>query len=196
MTMPFAGTGASAITALAPPANYSTLNATAGSHSSANDALAIDPLAPLSPPAPASTQVEKKSPTVGSFDQSSFLARSAVVPISEELVVAGAQLSPATFVVNFLEGKASLANVPFNLRGVEQALQTALSDLERLGAKLVDWADENEITIVVVVASAVAAGGVAAFYLRRSASTAAAEREEEASSNWLFVRLQTMPGEL
>ena len=93
-----------------------------------------------------------------------------------------------------LEGKASLADVPFNLKGVEQALQTAVTDLERLGAKLTDWADENQVTIVAVAASALAFGGVAKSYLRRVASEAAEARDDETSSNWLFLRLQTTPG--
>jgi hypothetical protein len=166
-----------------------------GSHSSAGNQLASDPLAPLNATASASTYVGKNSPTLGASEQSLSAAQSALAPTSVELVVAGTQLSPASFVVKLLEGKASLADVPFNLTGVEQALQTAVTDLERLGAKITEWADENQVTIVAVAASAVAFGAVAKFYLRRGASAAAEERDDETSSNWLFLRLQMTPGE-
>ena len=183
------------MTTLATPANYSVLSATVGSHTAADGQLASDPLAPLSATGGASTNVQKKSPTIGVAEHSSPASQPAVAPTSVELIVAGAQLSPANFVVNLIEGKASLADVPFNLKGVERALQTAVTDLERLSARVTNWAEENQVTIVAVTATAVAVGGLATFYLRRGASASAELRDDETSSNWLFLRLQTTPGE-
>ena len=191
----FVGTGAPPMTTLATPANYSVLSATVGSHTAADGQLASDPLAPLSATGAASTNVQKKSPTIGAAEHSSPASQPAVAPTSVELIVAGAQLSPANFVVNLIEGKASLADVPFNLKGVERALQTAVTDLERLSARVTNWAEENQVTIVAVTATAVAVGGLATFYLRRGASASAELRDDETSSNWLFLRLQTTPGE-
>lgn len=116
-------------------------------------------------------------------------------PISVELAVAGAEISPANFVMNLLEGKASLADIPVSLKGVEHALQSAMSDLERLGAKVTNWVEENQVALIAATVTTVAAGAGVMYYLRRRSRPQAEERDDETSSNWLFVRLQTTLGD-
>jgi len=88
--------------------------------------------------------------------------------------------------------KVLLAEIPFNLHGLEQAVQTVMGQVQRLGTEFTEWLEENQLTTTATVVAAAAAGS-GVFYLRRRAARAADRRDEEASSNWLFVQLQTAP---
>jgi hypothetical protein len=89
--------------------------------------------------------------------------------------------------------KVLLAEIPFNLHGLEQAVQTVMGQVQRIGTEFTEWLEENQLTSAATIIAATAAGSGAVFYLRRRAARAADRRDEEASSNWLFVQMQTAP---
>jgi hypothetical protein len=101
--------------------------------------------------------------------------------------------SASTSIVTSPASKVLLAEIPFNLHGLEQAVQTVMGQVQRLGTEFTEWLEENQLTSVATIIAATAASTGAVFYLRRRAARAADRRDEEASSNWLFVQMQTAP---
>ncbi len=105
-------------------------------------------------------------------------------------------LSPAAAVAELTHGKAVLADISLNLPDVERALENAMHQVERLGGQFSDWLDEHQLTAVAAGVAAATAGGAALWYWRRNVRQKVELRDDETSSNWLFVRLQTTPGEI
>ncbi|HEV3416752.1 MAG TPA: hypothetical protein VG056_08075 [Pirellulales bacterium] len=93
---------------------------------------------------------------------------------------------------NLRTAKPSLAEVPINLRQVEQALETVMSEIEVLGAGLSHWFNDVHLA---EMAAALALGAGTAVYLRRRGVREAMQPDDEPSSSWLFARLQPIPGE-
>ncbi|HEV2968764.1 MAG TPA: hypothetical protein VGY55_02170 [Pirellulales bacterium] len=93
---------------------------------------------------------------------------------------------------NLRSAKLSLAEVPLDLRGVEQALQTVMSEMELLGAGLSHWLTDVHLA---EMAAAVALGAGAAIYLRRRNVREAIQPDDEPSSSWIFERLQPLTSE-
>jgi hypothetical protein len=93
------------------------------------------------------------------------------------------------------QGKAPLADIRVDLPSLERALDNVMRQVERLGAGITDWLDENQLSVVAAAVAAATAGGATAWYWRRSARPAVVARDDETSSNWLFVRMQTTPGD-
>jgi hypothetical protein len=100
---------------------------------------------------------------------------------------------PLGGVVQLPDGKAALANMPLDLRRMEQALETVVSEVKLIGPEVARWLDGIHVTplTVAIAAAAVASGSV--YYLRRRGTRRADGPEDEASSSWLFARLQPTP---
>jgi hypothetical protein len=109
--------------------------------------------------------------------------------------VAAAAKPAVAISINIPADRTSLADVPMNLRGVEQALKIALSRLSAVGAELHDWLDDAHFSPLIAAVAGAALGAGGAAYLRRRGTTPSDEHDEEASSSWLFARLQTLPGD-
>jgi hypothetical protein len=90
-------------------------------------------------------------------------------------------------------GKAALADMPLDMRRMEQALETVVSEVKLIGPEVARWLDGIHATplTVAIAAAAVASGSV--YYLRRRSTRRADRPEDEASSSWLFARLQPTP---
>jgi hypothetical protein len=113
-----------------------------------------------------------------------------------QTVAVAAMAPPADAVsIDVPVDRASLAELPLNLLGVEQALQTVMSRISVLGAELHGWLDDTHLTPMIAAVAGVALGAGGAAYLRRRGAAQTEEHDEEASSSWLFARLQTLPGE-
>ncbi len=106
-----------------------------------------------------------------------------------------AQASSPAMALSLLHSKAVLAAVPLNLKGVEQALEHVMSDVQRLGSQVSEWLDENRAAAIVLGVTTVIVGGAAAYYLRRRTLQDVEDRDDDTSSHWLFVRMQTPPGD-
>ena len=113
-----------------------------------------------------------------------------------QTVAVAAMAPPADAVsIDVPADRASLAELPLNLLGVEQALQTVMSRISVLGAELHGWLDDTHLTPMIAAVAGAALGAGGAAYLRRRGAAQTEEHDEEASSSWLFARLQTLPGE-
>ena len=106
-----------------------------------------------------------------------------------------AEMSSPAVAINLLQSKVVLATVPLNLKGVEQALEHVMSDMQRLGNQFSEWLDENRAAAIAMAVTTVTVAGAAGYYLRRRKLEEAEERDDETSSHWLFVRMQTPSGE-
>jgi hypothetical protein len=91
------------------------------------------------------------------------------------------------------EGKAALAELPLDLRRMEQALETVVSEVKLIGPEVARWFDGIHATPVTVAIAAAAVAGGSIYYLRRRGTRRADRPEDEASSSWLFARLQPTP---
>ncbi|HEY2761542.1 MAG TPA: hypothetical protein VGI75_12385 [Pirellulales bacterium] len=91
--------------------------------------------------------------------------------------------------------KASLIGLPFDLAGVEHAVQRVMSEIETIGTKVSTWLDEAHLLPLAAAVAAVSAGAGAAYYVRRGRAETVGRWEDEPSSSWLFLRLQPHPGE-
>ncbi len=100
---------------------------------------------------------------------------------------------PLGGIVQLPDGKAALADMPLDMRRMEQALETVVSEVKLIGPEVARWLDGIHVTplTVAIAAAAVASGSV--YYLRRRSKRRAERPEEEASSSWLFARLQPTP---
>ncbi|HTQ39325.1 MAG TPA: hypothetical protein VMJ32_09865 [Pirellulales bacterium] len=90
--------------------------------------------------------------------------------------------------------KASLAGIPLDMRGIERALHTVMSEMESLGTEVSHWLDDMHLVPMIAAVSAAALGAGATYYLRRRGEEEAGRRDEEASSSWLFARLHGHSG--
>jgi hypothetical protein len=95
--------------------------------------------------------------------------------------------------VQLPEGKAALAELPLDLRRMEQALETVISEVKLIGPEVARWLDGVHATPVTVAIAAAAVAGGSIYYLRRRGTRRADRPEDEASSSWLFARLQPTP---
>jgi hypothetical protein len=100
---------------------------------------------------------------------------------------------PQGGIVQLPDGKAALADMPLDMRRMEQALETVVSEVKLIGPEVARWLDGIHVTplTVAIAAAAVASGSV--YYLRRRSTRRADRPEDEASSSWLFARLQPTP---
>jgi hypothetical protein len=125
-------------------------------------------------------------PPIGSRATTGPSTRStAVLPLARVLPQGG--------IVQLPDGKAALADMPLDIRRMEQALETVVSEVKLIGPEVARWLDGIHVTplTVAIAAAAVASGSV--YYLRRRSKRRADRPEEEASSSWLFARLQPTP---
>ena len=100
---------------------------------------------------------------------------------------------PLGGILQLPDGKAALADMPLDMRRMEQALETVVSEVKLIGPEVARWLDGIRVTplTVAIAAAAVASGSV--YYLRRRSTRRADRPEDEASSSWLFARLQPTP---
>ena len=92
-----------------------------------------------------------------------------------------------------LEGKAALAALPLDLRRMEQALETVVSEVKSIGPEVARWFDGvHAVPVTIAIAAAAVAGG-SIYYWRRRKTRRLDRPEDEASSSWLFARLQPTP---
>ncbi len=95
--------------------------------------------------------------------------------------------------VQLLEGKAALAALPLDLRRMEQALETVVSEVKSIGPEVARWFDGvHAVPVTIAIAAAAVAGG-SIYYWRRRKTRRLDRPEDEASSSWLFARLQPTP---
>jgi hypothetical protein len=108
-------------------------------------------------------------------------------------VVPLARVLPQGGIVQLPDGRAALADMPLDMRRMEQALETVVSEVKLIGPEVARWLDGIHATplTVAIAAAAVASGSV--YYLRRRSTRRADRPEDEASSSWLFARLQPTP---
>jgi len=100
---------------------------------------------------------------------------------------------PLGGIVQLPDAKAALAEMPLDLRRMEQTLETVVSEVKLIGPEVARWLDGIHVTplTVAIAAAAVASGSV--YYFRRRGTRNADRPDEEASSSWLFARLQPTP---
>jgi hypothetical protein len=141
-----------------------------------------------------STVAARALPVPGVARSANNVIASAASNLKSEVIDSIGAL-PAAAISNLAQGKAPLADIGVNLPSLERALDNVMRQVERLGAGITDWLDENQLSVVAAAVAAATAGGATAWYWRRSARPAVVARDDETSSNWLFVRMQTTPGD-
>ncbi len=92
-----------------------------------------------------------------------------------------------------LAGKTALAELPLDLRRMEQALETVVSEVKLIGPEVARWLEGVHATPVTVAIAAAAVAGGSLYYWRRRGTRRVGRPEDEASSSWLFARLQPTP---
>jgi hypothetical protein len=86
---------------------------------------------------------------------------------------------------------AMLEGIGLRIDAVDQALEGALTEIERLGGELASWLGEFGLDGWVTPTSAAVALGAGAYFGLRGTRTATNDKHDEESSSWLFSRLQT-----
>ncbi|HEY2883158.1 MAG TPA: hypothetical protein VGJ15_12010 [Pirellulales bacterium] len=179
-------------TAWALPQTSALLIGTSQAHLQLSDQVAGELNAILNSIASASTPMAAQS--TASATASSASGTRNVNETSTLSAGLAANLSRTGLVVETTEGKAALAVIPLDIQAVEKALHAAAKEINRLGAQVNQWLDNNQFAPVVAVATAAALGyGAAVVYVRRRNRHEATKRLDEDSSSWLFARLQTAP---
>jgi hypothetical protein len=91
---------------------------------------------------------------------------------------------------------ALLANLQLNMEAVDQALDTMVNEIERLGGELATWLDDWSLSSWGTAATVVAAFGLGGRYIWRGRGRRLPQEDtDEESSSWLFTRLQSPAGQ-
>lgn len=108
-----------------------------------------------------------------------------------------AQATEETALVSQVRPAAALLSAAsINLAAVDRALADAMAEVERLGVGLGAWCDELPVSDWAIAgAGVVVLGAGGRIALRRRGKDSPDEEHEEASTQWLFTRLQTNPGQ-
>ena len=91
---------------------------------------------------------------------------------------------------------ALLANLQLDMKGVDQALEAMVNEIERFGGELVTWLDDSSWSTWGTAAAAVAAFGLGSRCIWRLRGRRLPQEDcEEESASWLFSRLQGPVGQ-
>jgi hypothetical protein len=170
-----------------PTVATSTILATGDLRVQPDHELVAEAFAP-SPARIAGTTSVASLPVASNADHASTKGGAAVAKTSGHAAV---EIAPE----NLSSEKTALAGISLNLKSVQKAVDSVMSQIHKLEGDLGQWIDENPIACVTVAVAAATLGGATAYYLRRRAAQEAEQRDEETSSNWLFVRMQTTVGD-